>query len=575
MIKRVNVAALCAAALVCGLVLSLPGMAHAAGSITVISAGSPAAHAGELSVTIESSSAVVPGSITAELQAPGDSSPALTLTDFTLTSGTNSGSGGTTTWTVSSPITQAELPLGSYAISVQAANSGGQTANVSDIGTLNFIIYPTLTLSISPMTVSYGQTVTLSGTETGLYPDGTIAPLAGQEIFYLPGSTAVTDADGNYSISLEGGIGNGLYLYDPTSVQVEATDTAAAAVSNEVTEAVTTDPMRFTGLSLSPATVSYPAGVSVSGTVSYESDGTWLPWADSTVSASAVRELELCDGCAELGPWPDQSGADGSFTIAIPGPMAPDSYSIRQGESDLDDTPWFSVPSVTVKVPVHHVPLRVTSMTAALNTKGDVALSVCGDPRLVLGDPGDMSPFPRGTFEYATSRSGPWKWVRGASSVTAVYGPPTHYNGCYRAKVKAPGQSVYYRLVTPAGTAYQSMTSSAFRATKPAGSDITRLRVTPTSIRAGSQVKVTGVLNFKPSQPERDGLKIRILFRRSGSRKWTVAKTVATYPAASGFSKDFAAKISLHASGSVAASFYGTLLIFPSKSASVFVRVHG
>jgi hypothetical protein len=148
--------------------------------------------------------------------------------------------------------------------------------------------------------------------------------------------------------------------------------------------------------------------------------------------------------------------------------MAPDSYEIFQGESDLDDTGWFTVPSVSVRVPVDHVPLHATYAHGVLNTKGDVSLRVCADPHLILGYPRDMSAFPRGTFEYAKSRSGPWKALEGARSVKNSYGPPTHYNGCYSARVKAPGQSVYYRLVTGADTAYRSLTSVAFRAAKPA-----------------------------------------------------------------------------------------------------------
>lgn len=566
MIRRVGVAAICAVALVCSLVFALPALAQAsAGYIDLVSAGSPQAHPGELSVTLLSTSAVVQSSVKAELYAQGSSTPALTVTDFTLTSGTSTSS--TTTWTVSSPITQAELPLGSYTIAVQASDTGGDQANFTDAGTLAFIVYPTLTLSVSPNPVAFGQTVTLSGTDIGVYPDGSTEPVAGQEIVFPYGGTTTTDSSGNYSITLEAGVGPGAQLDGEVDVEADANATTAFAVSNVVTINVTTYPVRLTGLAISPATVSYPAGVSISGTLSYEVDGEWQPRTATSVEASPAREFAPCDTCGVPGPWSADTNLDGTFTIAIPGPMAPDTYNIVVGGA-----PWFEDVSTSVKVPADHVAMVSTSITATLTTTGDVNLRACGQPSPALGDPADMSPFPRGTFEYSTtSWRGPWKKLSGASAKVS-YGPPTHYNGCYSAKAKAPGQSDYYRLVTTADTAYQAMASAAIKATKPAYSQITGLRVSPTSVKAGSQVKVSGALKLSRSEPE--GLKVRILFRPSGSGRWTVYKTVST-SGGLGNSEDFSAKISLHRSGSVAVRFYGTQLIYGSKSKSVFVRVHG
>lgn len=79
-----------AAAAAAGVVLlGVPGSAQAAGAITVLSAGSPQAHAGLLSVTLEATTPVVASSIEAQMFALGSSTPALTVSDFTLTSGSN------------------------------------------------------------------------------------------------------------------------------------------------------------------------------------------------------------------------------------------------------------------------------------------------------------------------------------------------------------------------------------------------------------------------------------------------------------------------------------------------------
>jgi hypothetical protein len=571
MIRRIGVAVACAGALACGLAFAVPAMAQSsAGFVAVVSAGSPKTDAAELSVTLQSSSAVVPSSITAELYASGSTTPALTVTDFSLTTGPNSSTGGTTTWTVSSPITQAELPLGSYTIAVQASDTAGDQGNSTDAGTLAFIVYPTtVTLSASPNPVSYGQTVTLSGTDMGLYPDGTVAPVAGQEIFYTEGATATTDSSGNYSITV-GALGN-----IEVQVQAEANATTAYGLSNEVTVSAITYPTRLTGLSISPATASYPAGVTVSGTVSYEINGEWQPWTDTPVIVSPDGQFVPCpegETCFGPGPWGATTNDDGAFTIAIPGPIGPDTYEL--GISD--DGPFFAQISTSFKVPADHVGLVSTSMAAALTTSGYVNLYACGQPNTEVINLPDMAPFPRGRFEYAKSKSGPWKLLSIVGSVKSSYGPPTHYSGCYSAKAKAPGQSVYYRLDSTADTAYQSMISAAVQATKPARSYITNYKVSPTSVSAGSQVKVSGVLHIKTSKyvPSQ---KVRIMFRPAGSSTWTVYKTVSTGggPPGGGSGFVFSAKIKLHTSGSVAAWFYGTQSAFPCKSRSDVVQVYG
>jgi hypothetical protein len=454
MIRRVGVAAVCAGALVCGLAFALPAMAQS-GTLTVVSAGSPQAHAADLSVTLEdTSSEVIGSSISVGLYPPHSSTPALTLTDFTMTSGTNSSSGGISTW--SETIPEAQLQLGMYTIAVQASDTAGNDVDIMDAGTLAFIVYPTLTLSVSPTTVSYGQTVTVSGTDMGLYPDGSTGPVVGQEVIFpcdLPAGT--TDSSGNYSITLQAGIGAGLCVGE--EMEALANATTAFARSNGVTVKVVTDPLRLTGLSVSPATVSYPGGFSFSGTLSYEVGGTWRPWTGTAITVSPVNEF-ACDTCIAPGPWGAVTN-DGSFKVTVPGPMAPDTYDVYS-----QTEPWFADVSLSVTVRVDHVRMVSTSIKATLSKSGYVSVYACGQPDAELGDPPDMAPFPRGTLEYsARSWRGPWKAVRGAS-VKTTYGPPTHFNGCDSAKAKAPGRSDYYRIVTPANAAYQAMSSAAIKA---------------------------------------------------------------------------------------------------------------
>ena len=88
---------LAVAVLAAGLLLaSAPAVAHAATYIQVTSAGSQPSTVGSLSIGFNSTSPVVPGSISAKLYASGASTPALTVTGFSLTAGTNTGAGATT-----------------------------------------------------------------------------------------------------------------------------------------------------------------------------------------------------------------------------------------------------------------------------------------------------------------------------------------------------------------------------------------------------------------------------------------------------------------------------------------------
>lgn len=448
--------------------LGLTAAAQASsGSITVQSASSPSAQAGLLSVVLEATTPVVPGSIEAQMFAPGSSTPALTVSDFTLTSGKNTG-GTVTTWTVASPITQKQLALGRYSITVMAADTGGDTADAQDVGTLALVVYPTVTLSVSPVKISYGQTVTFSGTDIGLYPDGSHHPVAGQQV-----NGVTTDSSGDFSWTLQAGIGiGGSLLGDaPMHADALANSTTAGALSNDVTSTVIPDPMRVTGVVASPAVISFPAGVTFTGKVSYASGTTWLPYASQQISADTLGK-DMCSGdtCPGHLGWGTQTGADGSFSIAVPGPQGPDTYALTPKLPAEGVVDWFTVSAPSIKVPVRHLPVSSYLTTADL-AKGKVQLRGCVVPALIkdlnaaVYAP-DLSTYPNARFQYAASKSGPWRTVSRAGAVRMYYGPPKHITGCYRITVLAPRRAVYYRITTPATTAYRSAVSPAFRVRK-------------------------------------------------------------------------------------------------------------
>src|SRR5215472_363235 len=139
--------------------------------IVIDGAFSPSSDVGLLSIQTEATSPIT--SLTAHLS-NGTSTLTLTTSDFALTSG------GPTDgiWTVISPITQAQLPLGTYQVTVDASDQAGDSVTGVNAGSFAYVVIPTVTLAASRTSLDFAhQSVTLTGSVTGLYPDGSVQPL--------------------------------------------------------------------------------------------------------------------------------------------------------------------------------------------------------------------------------------------------------------------------------------------------------------------------------------------------------------------------------------------------------------
>lgn len=95
---------------------------------------------------------------------------------------------------------------------------------------------------------------------------------------------------------------------------------------------------------------------------------------------------------------------------------------------------------------------------------GKVQLRGCVTPATELAGARYLAKYPAARFQYAFSGSGHWRAVPGARSVKACYGPPAHASGCYAVTVNGSGSSVFYRITTPATTAFRSAASKATKA---------------------------------------------------------------------------------------------------------------
>jgi hypothetical protein len=551
------------------LAVSLSAAAQAGDVVTVMSASSPATNPGLLSVVLESTTPVVQSSITAAMYPAASSSPALTVSDFTLTGGKNTG-GTVTTWTVASPITTTQLPLGTYSITVTASDTGGGKADAQDIGTLAFVIYPTVTLSVTPAQFSYGQDVTLSGTDIGTYPGGATSPLAGQQIEFAAGPDTVTSSAGSFSVTVQAGIGAGDSLSNLGEyAAAEADATTAGATSAFVPTTVISDPVRLTGMTTDPAVVSYPDSFTISGTASYQSGGEWLAFGQQALTVSSVGSPLNRNGPPGFAGVTVTTADDGSFTAAIPAPVGPDEYSFGAAE-DSFYSPWFSFPAPVV-VPVLHVPLT-GEVFAWANTDGGVYLDPCLDlnvPGNTVVDPAAMARYPDVRLQAAKSARGPWTTVATKPKAGLPSGPPDTVQGCFQTTVRATRSRAYFRVLTAATSNYPAFTSMAAKVIPAGTAAIRGFLVTPRTLRAGAKVHVSGKL-YVDGQPG-TGMLVQILFRADGSRKWQLKASVYGSAADGSFSAAFAVR----KAGSIEARYTGSLYQYGARSPAVAVRVRG
>ena len=544
-----------AACCVLGMAALLTGLTATAadassGVITVISASSPASSVGSLSVELESTTPVDQSSITAQLSTGGTN--VLTVSDFILTAGVNNG-GTVTTWTVATPITVAQLPLGTYTIGVSASDAGGDTVSVPDAGTLAYLVQPTLTLTASPTNPSYGQTVTFSGTVTGLFPDGSEQPVKDQTVYVDVGDgIATTDNYGNFSVSVSAGpanfFGGGIFY-----AKITDSATVANGYSSYVTITPTPDPTRFT-TQLSSDAVTYGTPVTWSGQIMFESGTTWLPLTGASIfiANSYVGYPDPIYGFSDS----VVSDTKGAFTDPLP-VTGPELFQAEYSPPVYYNA-WFSQPA-TVDLPLSVVlPDGLSPVKVNLTPVGRVGLTTCLDITAPAAGAEYVNPMkvipdrPYALFQYATSPSGPWKTlISAAPTFGGAKSTPTAQ--CYSGAATAPGTSDYYRAATAGTVNFQPATSSVVKASVDP-SRFASLTAAPTRPKASQRVTVAGQLQQLTSGWHALAhQKVDVIFRAKGSKTWTVLAVVTT-----GASGGFSAKVRIHRNGLLSARYLGS-----------------
>lgn len=267
-------------------------------TITVVTAGNLDSGVGELYVEVFATTQIT--SITAHIMS--GATDKLDLSDFAFDAMAD-------VWLVTSPITQAQLPLGSYTVKVDVTDMGGSSVTGVEAGPFDYLIQPQITVTGSPAVIDYDhQLITFSGSIDGLYPDGTVKGLANQALTLTDGGGGfsqqlTTKADGSFQVTITpdfdvAGIDTAYWL------TIAQSDTVAAAttVTTPVQFSVHQDQVKATA-KLSQADAAYQRTVTVTGTVSYQPQSAFVPLVGAAVQLWGIANgRDRLVGSATTGP---------------------------------------------------------------------------------------------------------------------------------------------------------------------------------------------------------------------------------------------------------------------------------
>jgi hypothetical protein len=530
-------------------VAGLAPAARAAGSISV-TASSPAASVGQLKLTFAATSAV--NGFTAHIiTSHGTDVLNLPQSGFSLTSGTAQSG----TWTVNAPITEQQLALGSYQVTVDATDSGGDSISGAAAGTLGYLIEPTVTATASPTTISYTEPVaTVSGTVTGLWPDGSTGPVANQPILSTgPDGDESTDAGGHFSFPV--------YVGGTFNLYVQGGNVAPAQSPAIVIKADTT-PTKLTA-TLSTTKTSYGDSVTVSGTLTYQPGSSWQP-------LSGVQVVISAPGYPGSAPVTDASGHySATFTALANGSVTV--YFNNVTEGDFATYNWLRPGQVSTKALTLTLPTSISLFKATADPRGDVTASGCLGIESMSSNLAYYSRQPV-IIQYALRPGGPWKKLGKISDLHTndLNCGLTELSASFAGSFPVPAARAYYRAHFPgdAGQHWQPSTGPAILAWKYL-TKISSLKVAPTHVAPGGHLTVSGQLladtsGWKPYGHQQ----VLIIYRKPGKKTWYYLARATT-----NHSGRFTASVKDTFSATWSAYFAGNATHFFSSPAGVFVSV--
>jgi hypothetical protein len=529
-----------AAAIAIPLSLLLLGPATTAtasgGSIVIDEVSSPPADVGLLSVTAEATSPIT--SLAVHLYLGSTDELDLTSSDLALSSGGPTAG----TWTVTTPITTGELPVGTYQTTVDASDQGGDSISGLSAGSFAFVVEPTVTMTPSTTTLSYTQpSVTLTGSVTGRYPDGSSQPLTGQRVTisgYSGTWGATTNASGDYSVTITPNLQTfGPPLREIISAQVPQTSTLAAGGTPALTLTGQAANVQIR-VRLSSPTVNYGQRATLSGTAQYQPGGVWKPLAGATIDVAGVDYYNQ-------DPTPTVTAvtdAHGNFSAELP--TEPSTTWTAQVQASQYLIQGYSAnPTPESAFLTVRLPTVITRLRAHFNPIGQITASGCLGLGHLKGSPADIDPPEARAFElqYSRTATGPWRDLGAMTRPGSACRASTAAGGLFGSAVL----SGYYRLTYAGGVSYEPSVSSVTHAAT-VRTKFADFNVTPRAVSGHGRITVSGQLKqqakgWRALGPE----PIKILIQPHGTTKWYWYKKLRT--SASGrFSVSFADPITAH-----------------------------
>lgn len=534
-----------AAVVMAGLTISLVPAAAAvasSGSIVIDGISSPQSEVGLLSLQAEATSPIT--SFTVHISSGSTVLLSIPSTDFSMTSGSTTDG----IWTVTSPITQTQLALGTYAVTVDAQDSGSDSVTGVSAGIYSYVLYPTVTLSASTTKLSYTQqSVTVSGQVTATYPDGSIKPLVGQVSLLSYGdltSTATTDSQGDFSklITPNMELTGGSPLQDVIQAEVGGTSGVSYGFSASLTLTGTVSPVQIT-TSLSTPYAQFGQPVTLSGTVQYQVDGIWLPLNGSTVD---VTGTDIYSNQSVPGSITASTDGNGDFSVALPAqPSTTWTASLPQNQYLSGGySPYAEPNSATLTV---QLPTQLTGVRATYNPLGQETVTGC------LGLTAPASSFPNIyqpdelnlSVQYSAHPSGPWRTISSQND-------PSASSSCSDAEPVAwlaysGALSGYYRISYGGDYMYEASASApAYAAT--VRTRITSFSISPTSVSGHGRITVSGLLQ-QDTKGRWHGLgsaQVLILIQPPGYKTFAGYYKKVRTSASGRFSISFADPVSAH-----------------------------
>lgn len=519
--------------------LGVPAAAQASGSIVIDGVSSPPSNAGLLSIQAEATSPIT--SLIVHLSS--GSTPVLTLpySDFKLTSG------GPTdgVWTVSAAITQSQLPLGTYQVTVDATDQGGDSLPGASAGSFAFVIVPFITLTTNATVLNFTrQSVTLTGLVTGQYPDGSVKPLAAQQVTItgLSGTWgATTDSAGDYSLTISPNLlATGPWPQEVLYASVPASATAASATSSQVDLTGQVSDVQI-HVRLSSSTADYGRPVTLFGTAEYQLGGIWKPLARSPITVTGVDFSDYSQHTVTA-----MTDASGKFGVRLPKlPSATWTAYVQSDQFLLGGGPPGPYPSfapnsafLTVRLPT-----RFSSPRLRFSPFGDITVNGC----LGLAPPFSSQYISQADdqgvqLQYSRTPRGPWRdlgRMNRAGTASCRTAIPVS------AVLASPALSGYYRLSYSGGTTLEpSVSAVGFAATSR--TRVVHFNVSPRSVTGHGRITVSGQVQYQAGgwRGVSEG-HLKILIRPAGSQQWYWYKKLRT-SATGRFRISFADPVSGH-----------------------------